>query len=251
MSWLFSRALVEVFSAGNCLGGGQYAQLNVMPTQHKFSRQDKMIESSGLSLFGLTCAVLTEDCGAGLLTSFLEAFPVRISARQEGASEFLASDQGCGRNSPGLFAKYDLATSSWKTVQCSLLEDSMLFSGTWPRWGFMLAGECLVRDMPTLLISENGSGWLPTPTASNTKGVHMRGADKGKARPPRTYGCHGPLNPPFLEWLMGWPIGWTSLEPLEMDRFREWRQQHSPCSQRDVAGIFEHELNEAEAMSRV
>ena len=28
----------------------------------------------------------------------------------------------------------------------------------------------------------------------------------------------GQLNPPWVEWLMGWPIGWTDLKPLEMDK---------------------------------
>jgi hypothetical protein len=36
----------------------------------------------------------------------------------------------------------------------------------------------------------------------------------------------GPLNPNWVEWLMGWPIGWTDLKPLEMARFQEWQQQH-------------------------
>lgn len=31
----------------------------------------------------------------------------------------------------------------------------------------------------------------------------------------------------FLAWLMGWPIGWTDLKPLEMDKFHLWQQQHS------------------------
>ncbi|EMV5794210.1 DNA cytosine methyltransferase [Escherichia coli] len=39
----------------------------------------------------------------------------------------------------------------------------------------------------------------------------------------------GPLNPEWVEWLMGWPIGWTELKPLEMDKFREWQLQHSAC----------------------
>lgn len=29
----------------------------------------------------------------------------------------------------------------------------------------------------------------------------------------------GALNPPWVEWLMGWPIGWTGCEPLEMDKY--------------------------------
>jgi hypothetical protein len=39
----------------------------------------------------------------------------------------------------------------------------------------------------------------------------------------------GQLNPPWVEWLMGWPIGWTDLKPLGMDKFRSWQQQHSGC----------------------
>lgn len=36
----------------------------------------------------------------------------------------------------------------------------------------------------------------------------------------------GSLNPNWVEWLMGWPIGWTDLKPLEMDKFRKWQQLH-------------------------
>jgi hypothetical protein len=40
-------------------------------------------------------------------------------------------------------------------------------------------------------------------------------------------GQTGRLNPEFCEWLMGWPVGWTELKPLEMGKFQEWQQQHS------------------------
>jgi hypothetical protein len=36
----------------------------------------------------------------------------------------------------------------------------------------------------------------------------------------------GPLNPMWVEWLMGWPLGWTDLKPLEMDKFRAWLRSH-------------------------
>jgi hypothetical protein len=39
-------------------------------------------------------------------------------------------------------------------------------------------------------------------------------------------GNGGKLNPMWVEWLMGWPLGWTDLKPLEMDKFRSWQQQH-------------------------
>lgn len=34
------------------------------------------------------------------------------------------------------------------------------------------------------------------------------------------------LNPNWVEWLMGWPTGYTDLKPLGMDKFRSWQQQH-------------------------
>jgi hypothetical protein len=30
----------------------------------------------------------------------------------------------------------------------------------------------------------------------------------------------------FLEWLMGIPIGWSALEPLETVRFQQWLELH-------------------------
>jgi hypothetical protein len=40
----------------------------------------------------------------------------------------------------------------------------------------------------------------------------------------------GHLNPEWVEWLMGWPIGWTDLRPLATDRFQSWLREHSNCS---------------------
>jgi len=36
----------------------------------------------------------------------------------------------------------------------------------------------------------------------------------------------GRMNPIFVEWLMGWPIGSTAFSPLAMDKYQEWQQQH-------------------------
>jgi hypothetical protein len=64
--------------------------------------------------------------------------------------------------------------------------------------------------------------------------------------------CGGSLNPTWVEWLMGWPLGWTSMEPLppetwaawqrafrtaledsrqlEMDRCQQWQHSRGGCS---------------------
>ena len=43
----------------------------------------------------------------------------------------------------------------------------------------------------------------------------------------------GQLNPSWVGWLMGFPIGWTDLKPLETDKFRNVQQWHSVFSQKD------------------
>jgi hypothetical protein len=39
----------------------------------------------------------------------------------------------------------------------------------------------------------------------------------------------GQLNPEWVEWLMGWPVGWTALEPLGTDRYQRWLRLHGGC----------------------
>ena len=34
--------------------------------------------------------------------------------------------------------------------------------------------------------------------------------------------CAGSLNPDWVEWLQGWPLGWTHLDPLESADIRPW-----------------------------
>jgi hypothetical protein len=41
------------------------------------------------------------------------------------------------------------------------------------------------------------------------------------------------LNPSWVEWLMGWPIGWTDLKPLVTDKFHSVQLWHSLFSQKD------------------
>lgn len=36
------------------------------------------------------------------------------------------------------------------------------------------------------------------------------------------------MNPAWVEWLMGWPIGWTSMERLPPERWEEWMDGRPP-----------------------
>lgn len=77
---------------------------------------------------------------------------------------------------------------------------------------------------------------LPTPAATDWKGqytwetVKKRMAMARGVRLPeelsRRVGKAITPNPEFWEWMMGWPIGSTALQPLAMDKFRQWRRLH-------------------------
>lgn len=75
----------------------------------------------------------------------------------------------------------------------------------------------------------------PTPTVAMAKGSSggalTRKTGKSRENDRLDYAVevdakNGRLNPQWVEWLMGWPLGWTELQPLETGRFREWLQQH-------------------------
>lgn len=65
---------------------------------------------------------------------------------------------------------------------------------------------------------------LPTPQARDYKGAAQRAKYGDESSLPAAVGTHitgGSLNPPWLEWLMGFPEGWTDLEPSEMPSSRK------------------------------
>ena len=242
MSWHFSRALVAESLAENCLGGTPSALLNTSPTLLGFCSSDKTIEFFRRSRSGMTFEHSTESLGGELLTSFLAASHARTSAAPARGQELPANDPAFGEKWPASFARYNPDTCSWKTPQCSLFEDLELSLEIWPRWGSMRNGECWERTPSAQTTSENESGYWPTPcsgpcdssctmetTLKWDNGKHQLTLTREVAREEKAAGRHiphGTLNPPWVEWLMGWPTGWTDLKPLAMDKFREWWRLH-------------------------
>jgi len=245
MSWLFSRVLVEEYLGDISSDGEQSAPSNGNPTQLAYLLPDKMTDFSRLFQFGMTYKPLTDDRGEELLTLYRAAFPVRTSAKPiKTVTDSMENEAECGKKWHGSLAKYDLNLCSWKTHQCSLLGGLELFSETWPKWGSMRNGECWERTMWGHTIEGKEFGWLPTPVASDwmtgqTNGIHYKnrrfvrisqttGTEFG-AKLTSAYrlmtGNHLPAS--FSEWMMGWPVGWTDLKRLEMDRFLPWQRSHS------------------------
>jgi len=235
MSWLFSQALVEEYLAANSLDGEQSAPLSGKPIPQAYCAPDKMMDFSRLSRFGMTFKPLTDIPGEELSMSSVVAFHVRTLVPQEKAQELMENEAECGEKWLASFVKYDPDTSSWKTHQCSLLGDLEEFLETWPQWGLMRDGECWEQRTLEQTIRGTESGlWQtkwPTPVTSDASGAGRVGPRKGgniSSLKDYLSKWHKLAYPPvnITEYMMGWPLGWTDLKPLEMDKFHYVQQQH-------------------------
>jgi hypothetical protein len=258
MSWLYSRALVEEFSAATCSDGAQSALSSGSLTPQAFLPSDRMTAFSRPSRFGMTFAPLTDTLGAELLTWCQAASRARTSALPAKEQALTEPDRECGGTWRGSLARFDPDTFSWRTAQPSLLEDLGESSVTWPRSGMTAAGQCWELPMLGRRINATESGlWRtpqaqegmrgvykskeamdahlnrghqlnlsnqvvhrhlwPTPTAHNAKETNAP-SEKLRNEPSLASRVGGQLNPTWVEWLMGWPLGWTDLKPLETDK---------------------------------
>jgi hypothetical protein len=158
MSWLFSQVLVEEYLGENFSDGEQSVQLNGSHIQQAYLQPDRMTKFSRVSRFGMTFRPLTESRGEELLTLYLAGFHAKTSQLQEKEMDLTESEAECGEKWHGLLARYDQDTHSWRTVQCSLLEDLNESLQTLPRWGMTVGGELYL--LPTLVqtIDESESG---------------------------------------------------------------------------------------------
>ena len=162
-------------------------------------------------------------------------------------------------------AFYDRTTSSLKTLQQSFLTDCQSLSVTLSRSGMTLNG--FVYELPIVgrrITETDGGVWLGTPTATfKPRSERFRSGD-GSQRMPNpaeaasmmwptptahnaketaapsegmrntpTLAHHpgGRLNPEWVEWLMGFPIGQTVLKRSAMPKSRSNQQPHGSCSE--------------------
>jgi hypothetical protein len=65
----------------------------------------------------------------------------------------------------------------------------------------------------------------PTPTAHDAKDTGTAPSEGRRNTPCLAYQAGGKLNPMWVEWLMGWPLGWTDLKPLETGKCHSVQQQ--------------------------
>lgn len=139
----------------------------------------------------------------------------------------------CGVIKQESLATYDHQRSMWKTRQRSLFEEGCESLVTLPQWGMTVSGELYrlptpsgLRELRVSITFGIESGFtvrVPTPTTQDAKN---NASPSQKDRDALNVTVGGPLNPEWVEWLMGWPIGWTDLKPLAMDRWQQWLNCH-------------------------
>lgn len=277
-----------------------YVQLRLKNIHEKYCSNDSETACFPGSQSGMTSAPLTESHGEESLTLCPEDFLVRTFLQLEKELELKANKAGSGAKCSGWFAKYDRDSCLWKIPQCSLLEEFIEFSETWPRWGTMHDGVCWELTMLELGMKEKESGYLhqdrrwPTPTANEDaagtpdgkmqwmltqavkSGCTTRTEYKIRFPTPCTTGFHsdckkvnklfldgvlteqeritfragngGQLNPDWVEWLMGWPIGWTRITPITID-WRDWNTD--PADTGEIPRTTQEKTNRANRLKAI
>ena len=149
---------------------------------------------------------------------FAVGFLAKISRQWADAWASRATALASGNISPQPLAQFHQDTQSWRTSQLSIFEDLDKFSQTLPRSGMTRNGTLFLLPHLAPRTSANAAGLLPTPRVS-------RGFTNPTLLKPRPDCLTSRLlgmpvlgkrpRPQFVEWMMGFPIGWSELRSLE------------------------------------
>jgi hypothetical protein len=198
-----------------------------------------------------------QDSLARILVS-LESKPVLAKEPARGFTE----------KSCVLLGQLDPDSYSWKMSPLLKATVLNKLSKTWPSWGMTQGGFAYEHPMSGHRITETGGSRyaVPTPQARDWKGSSGRSLkgqeydlptfvkmwptpnascrDRGNMSMPSiqrraaigkqlnlsmvVHPTSGQLNPTWVEWLMGWPIGYTASKQSETVKSRSKSQSHLP-----------------------
>lgn len=183
-------------------------------------------------------------------TSSAEASPARILALPERAEGCAENEVVCGGKCYRPFAWYDQESSSWKTFQHSLTGAWIPYSDPWPTAGMMRNGIAYRLEELELPITENDCSLSLGTVTANPENIRSEKFQRATSPTPMEYAMRWPtprsackdmgtmemsrysgtdrksgkeearyspenggqLNPTWIEWLMGFPDGWTDLD---------------------------------------
>lgn len=184
----------------------------------------------------------SDDTTLNQLTLLPEDSLARILVQQEKEPESKENKAAYGLNTKESFASYSQGTSLWRTCQRCLFGGWEEYLETWPRSGIMLNGNAYQQHTLVPRISGTGFSYWPTPRCTEAtmkarrpsselvSGKRSHGWDAVEALWDAAHTHHrtwpgivqpgqitdgAVLNPQWWEWMMGFPAGWTDLEPSE------------------------------------
>lgn len=207
-------------------------------TPETSSSSDKKMDVCPSSRSGMMSAPSTEDRGEDQLTfsagdfhaqTFLQHGPTATST--EDSRGLMETLQACGGSIYDSLQKLNLTLCGLKTPPTCEVKDLTPSSPALTRWGIMRHGVCLGLGTLARTTTAKECGFLPTPTSHNAKeGAYP--AEYTRKTPTLSAQVGGRLNPAWIEWRMGWPLGWTQIggsdsKPSAMAKTLEWQQQHS------------------------
>ncbi len=263
MSWHCSLELVEGFKEANVWVTGSCVRWKKIRSAERCCYGDRTMEASQSSPSGTTSTPSTESHGMALSMSFLLASPASLFPTQEKEKESKTSEtsgllpqESLAKYDPesSSWRTYHPLFNIWETYSpetwpaSGTIKNGQLYlrdkpepdtsendGGWWPtptantrpKEGNVrllrkqvLDGNLSEEEATQMLngkspFSAQGTvkEW-PTPTARDHKDeVFCENVLINKGR----------LNPDWVEWLMGWPIGWTSLDFMNIDNKGWWR----------------------------
>jgi hypothetical protein len=236
---IFLQALAAESSLTSCSATGRSVLLKFDPTAKPSCDNGWRTESSLGSPSSPTCASSTDDRGEALWTSSTVHSPASPSPVR-------AADGG----SPSTSGPSNAASSESASPDTSLQKTSNGSLSKEPRGTCMPTAIALPfasYPQPTWVPrtnDEDGGSWLPTPTeTANFDSPSMRKQWPAHRRMHLWTG--GLTTATHIEFLMGWPLGWSDSAPLEMGSFLSWKQRHGCfCGLSLITDLMESALAE-------
>lgn len=231
MSWHYLQGQEAASWEASSLDGAPSALLSLIPSAATSSSPANETAASIPSPSGTTSAPSTATPGEATSTSSPEASPAKTSAQPVMELVLEVQEAASGPSSPASSRRSSRRTSSSKTPRSFSLADLSPSSKISTPWGSMRDGVCSPLPKPELHTCAAASGsLLPTPTAS-----HYGSTNNGQRGDGSTYktkgkpslfamarAAGGPLNPMWVELLMGWPEGWTCVDPISLALYCQW-----------------------------
>ena len=188
------------------------------PSAKRTRESDQPSQNSGLAFPASPMWKRYAAMNVENLTLFAGDSHVRTCLTLDGVPGLQASARDYGLTSADSLASYDRDTRSWRTSQASLFGGLTEFLATWPMSGTTRNGTAYRRRPLAPRTYERGSGFLPTPVASETK----RMTPYSQGGQSLSYILGGRPSQALLEWMMGFRAGW--LARLAMPSSRKSRK---------------------------